>query len=189
MGIALAAHRHKNHNEVEFGNFFKGFDYIGQLIVAYIIMLVIYFILALPLIFYFGITIFTSIGSGDPEAAFDTVNQIASLGGWLILYMGVFLYVGVSFRWTYYFIVFHKYDAVSAIKASWKIINKKWLSHFLFILACVGVGLIGVIALVIGLVVAYPIIMMADYEGYADVTGLNRSHDVIDEIGMDADLV
>ena len=45
VGIAIASHKQESDGDMAFGNFFKGFDYIGQLIVAYIIMLVIYFIL------------------------------------------------------------------------------------------------------------------------------------------------
>jgi hypothetical protein len=49
--------------------------------------------------------------------------------------------------------------------------------------------LAGFIALLVGIVAAYPIIMAADYAGYADITGLNQGDDDINELGTDVDLV
>ena len=189
VGIAISAHKQEREGSMEFGSFFKGFDYIGQLIVAYIIMLLIYMVVALPLILILGIGFFSAFATGDPEAIMESYQSVAKLGVWLLLIMAIFAYVGVSMRWTNYLIVFHKYDAVSAIKTSWQLVNKRWIWHFLFLLLCGLICLLGVLALLIGLVVAYPIIMAADYAGYADITGLNRNDDVIDEIGVDSDLI
>ncbi len=189
VGIAISSHKQEGEGNMEFGNFFKGFDYIGQLIVAYIIMLVIYFVIALPLIIILGFSIFTSFASGDTDAILESYQAIANLGIWVVLFMAIFIYVGVSMRWTNYLIVFHKYDAVTAIKTSWQLVNKSWVWHFLFLLLCGLILIGGVIALLVGVVVAYPIIMAADYAGYADITGLNSNNDVIDEIGTDSDLI
>lgn len=189
VGIAISAYKQEREGNMEFGSFFKGFDYIGQLIVAYIIMLIIYFIVALPLIFMIGFSFLSSFTSGDPEAIMESYQEIAKLGVWLVLFMAIFAYVGVSMRWTNYLIVFHKYDAVSAIKTSWQLVNKRWIWHFLFLLLCGLIILGGFIALLVGIVVAYPIIMAADYAGYADITGLNSNDDIIDEIGVESDMI
>lgn len=183
IGMAIAAHKQEKSGSEDFGNFFKGFDHIAQLLVANIIMVLIYIVLAIPLIFIVGFSAIMAFASGDPEAIMESSAQIASMGLGLLVMFLIYLYVGISLRWTNYLIVFHKYDAVDAIKTSWKLVNKSWFMHLAFgvlaFLALIG----GMIALFIGILFVIPIIAIADYAGYADVTGLNKKDDIIDEIG------
>lgn len=183
VGFAIAAHKQEVSGSDEFGNFFRGFDYLAQLIVANIIMIIIYIVLAIPLIFIVGFSTIMAFASGDPEAIMESSSQLASMGiGFFVMFV-IFLYVMISLRWTNYLIVFHNYDAVEAIKTSWKLINKRWFMHLAFgalaFLALLG----GIIALIIGILFVIPIVAIADYAGFADITGLNKKDDVIDEIG------
>ena len=130
-----------------------------------------------------------TFASGDPEAIIESGQELAKMGIWFLVFAMVFTYLAVCLRWTNYLIVFHKYEAVSAIKTSWQLVNKRWIWHFLFLLLCGLIMLAGFIALLVGIVVAYPIIMAADYAGYADITGLNQDNDDINELGTDVDLV
>ncbi|MEY3422435.1 MAG: hypothetical protein RIR48_2749 [Bacteroidota bacterium] len=189
VGIAIASHKQEKDGDMAFGNFFKGFDYIGQLIVAYIIMLVVYLIIALPLIFMVGFELISSFASGDPETILESSQELAKMGIWFFVFAIIFTYLGVCMRWTNYLIVFHKYDAVSAIKTSWQLVNKRWIWHFLFLLLCGLIIIGGFLALLVGIVVAYPIILAADYAGYADVSGLNQGDAEIEELGAEGDLV
>ncbi|MBK8516980.1 MAG: hypothetical protein IPL55_12085 [Saprospiraceae bacterium] len=189
VGIAIAVHKQENDGSMEFGNFFKGFDYIGQLIVAYIIMLLIYTVIAIPLILILGINFFSTIASGDPEAIMASYQEVAKLGVWIFFIGALFVYVGICTRWTNYLIVFHKYDAVTAIKTSWQLVNKRWIMHFLFLLVCGLLILLGFVALLVGIVVAYPVVMAADYAGYVDITGLNINSDSIDNEVTESDLI
>ena len=183
VGMAIAAHKQEKTGDEEFGNFFKGFDHIAQLLVANIIMIIIYIVLAIPFIFIVGFSAIMAFASGDPEAIMESSAQIASMGLGLLVMFLIFLYVGISLRWTNYLIVFHKYDAVEALKTSWKLVNKSWFMHLAFgllaFLALIG----GLIALIVGILFVIPIVAIADYAGYADITGLNKNDDVIDEIG------
>ncbi|MBC7886038.1 MAG: hypothetical protein H7X99_11230 [Saprospiraceae bacterium] len=189
VGIPYGAHLQEQTGSQEFGNFFKGFNHIAQLVVANILMLLVYFILLLPLIFVLGFSFISALATSDAGSLMDASSQIASSMIWIFLIGLICLYVAVSFRWTNYLIVFHKYDAVEAIKTSWKLTNKRWFLHFAFILL-VGLSIIlGLVALIVGILFAYPIVMAADYAGYADVTGLEGSGDAIDEIGVTEDLV
>lgn len=183
VGFAIAAHKQEKSGNEEFGNFFKGFDFIAQLLVANIIMFLVYIVLAIPLIFIVGFSAIMAFASGDPDAIMESYAQFASMGLGLLVMMIIFLYVGISLRWTNYLIVFHKYDAVEAIKTSWKLVNKNWFMHLAFgalaFLAMLG----GIIALIIGILFVIPIVAIADYAGFADITGLNKKDDIIDEIG------
>jgi uncharacterized membrane protein len=160
VGIAIASHKQEKDGDMAFGNFFKGFDYIGQLIVAYIIMLVVYLIIALPLIFMVGFELISSFASGDPETILESSQELAKMGIWFFVFAMVYSLIWeYVMRWTNYLIVFHKYDAVSAIKTSWQLVNKRWIWHFLFLLLCGLIIIGGFIALLVGIVVAYPIII------------------------------
>lgn len=183
VGFAIAAHKQEKSGSEEFGNFFKGFDHIAQLLVANIIMWLIYIVLTIPLVFIVGFSVIMAFATGDVDTIMESTSQIASMGlGFLIMFI-VFTYVAVSLRWTNYLIVFHKYDAVEAIKTSWKLVNKNWFMHLAFgalaFLALLG----GMIALIIGIIFVFPIVAIADYAGFADITGLNKKDDIIDEIG------
>lgn len=183
VGMAIAAHKQETEQNEEFGNFFKGFDHIAQLIIANILMLVIYITIALPLIFIVGIPVIMGIMSGNPEETLESFTQLASFGTGILIILVIFAYIGISLRWTNYFIVFYKYDAVEALKTSWKLVNKNFFSHLGFgilaFLAMIG----GLLALIIGIIFVFPIIAAADYAAFSDVTGLNRDKDVIDQIG------
>nr|HMU02299.1 hypothetical protein [Saprospiraceae bacterium] len=76
-----------------------------------------------------------------------------------------------------------KYDAVEAIKTSWKLVNKNWFMHLAFGVLAFLAMLGGMIALIIGILFVIPIVAIADYAGFADITGLNKKDDIIDEIG------
>ena len=185
VGIPMAAHKQENYSDIEFGNFFKGFDHFAQLIVANIITILIYIIISLPLIFMLGFTFISALASGDADTVMDSFDSFAGIGIWIILFILLFIYVGISLRWTNYLIVFHGYDAVSAIKTSWLLTNKKWFLHVGFVILCGLIMILGMFALLVGIIFALPVIFAADYAGFAYVTGLNRTNDDIDEIGSE----
>jgi hypothetical protein len=189
VGAPIAAHMQEKYSDREFGNFFKGFEHFAQLLVANILVTIIYLITALPLIFMLGFTFFASMASGDPEALVESIGDLAGLGIWIFVFILLFTYLSISLRWTNYLIVFHQYDAVSAIKTSWALTNRKWFLHLGFVLLAGLIMILGVFALIVGIIFVIPIIFAADYAGFADVTGLNRKDDIIDEIGRETDLV
>lgn len=188
VGVPIFTQRLSHDEPAEFSNFFDGFKKLTPLIVAYLLMLLIYFIVALPMIFMVGFSVFASLAEGDPESTLESVQALASMGIWLLLFALIFMYVAVSLRWVLLLVYFHNYDAVEAIKTSWRLTNKKWLAHLLFVLLGGFFIVIGALALVVGLLVAVPLYYAADYIGFEDVTGLN-SGDSLDEIGQDVDTV
>jgi uncharacterized membrane protein len=189
VGWAIASHRAIKDGRMEFGNFFKGFDHIGQLIVAYLLTMIIMVVIALPLLFYFGLGLLQNLSSNNPDDIFSTFQQISKYWIWLLLFVAVLTYVSISIRWANLLIVFHKYDAVSAIKTSWQLVNKNWISHFLFWLLFILVIIAGIFALIVGVFVSYAVIMVAEYSAFADITGLNEDINEINEIGTDPELV
>ncbi len=180
IGMAIAAHKQETENNEDFGSFFKGFDHIVQLVIAN-------FIIALPLIFTIGFPVIMEIMSGNPENILESFSQLANFGIGIIFLVLIYIYIGISLRWTNYFIVFYKYDAVEAIKTSWKLVNKNWFSHLGFAILAFLAMIGGLIALIIGIIFVVPIIAAADYAAFSDVTGLNSKVDAIDEIGNEGE--
>ena len=188
VGVPIFTQKLSRDEPAEFSNFFDGFKKLTPLIVAYVLMLLIYFIVALPMIFVVGFSVFASLAGGDPENTLESIQALTSMGIWIFLFFLIIMYVAVSLRWVLYLVYFHGYDAVEAIKTSWKLTNKKWLLHLGFVLLGGLLIIAGAFALVVGLLVAVPLYYAADYIGYADVTGLDQE-DVLDEIGKDYDTV
>lgn len=190
VGIPIAAHKQNTQGNTEFGNFFRGFDYLGQLLIAYLIQMLIYLIIALPIIIVLGYS-FVGLMTDPTNPDNSTAFAEAMVSKWplfLITFL-VMIYVGVSLRWTNMLIVFHKYDAVDAIKTSWKLVGKNWFAHLGFVLLMAMVILLGFIALFVGIFVAFPVIMAADYAGYADISGLDKKDSEISDIGRAENLV
>jgi membrane-anchored glycerophosphoryl diester phosphodiesterase (GDPDase) len=175
VGIPIAAHLQVRNGSTEFGNFFKGFDDFAQLLVANIITLLIYILLLIPVVFILGFSFFSALATSDPEAISDVFSSLQGLGLGFTVIILLFTYVVVSLRWTNYLIVFFKYDAVSAIKTSWQLTNKKWFYHLAFVIIFGFAAFLGVIALFVGIILVIPVILAADYVGFVDVTGLNNA--------------
>lgn len=187
VGNPIAAHLLEKKNDQEFGNFFKGFEHLGQLVVSYLLILVIIIVLFIPFLIVVGLNIVPALINADSDAIESIFSEIGSSSliiTTILLFLAVVIYVSVCIRWAYFFVVFHKYDAVEAIKASWKIVHKRWFAHFGFIIVAILMVLGGLIALIVGIVFVYPVIQAADYAAFAEITGLNKDDDAIDEIGQ-----
>jgi membrane-anchored glycerophosphoryl diester phosphodiesterase (GDPDase) len=174
----------------EFGNFFDGFKKLTPLLVAYLLTLVIYAIIFIPFLLIVGVSVISEFAAAgdDPEAMVDNFQTLASMGIWIFIFALILLYVAVSLRWVLHLVYFHQYDAVEAIKTSWKLTNKKWLHHLGFVLLGGFFMFLGALALVVGILVAIPFFYAADLAGYADVTGLN-AEDELDNLGQTEDTV
>ena len=142
--------------------------------------MVIYLVLAIPLIFIIGMEFLQQVATNDMEAIMESGEIILDNAGILFAYVLLFIYIGISFRWSLHLAYFHNYAPIEAIKTSFLLVNKNWFSHLVFIIIAALVGLLGVVALLVGLIVAIPVISIADYIGYADVTGLGQEDSGLD---------
>lgn len=187
VGILIFTHRMHTNQDLEFSNFFDGFKKFTPLFATYILQMAFYFVLALPLIFIIGMEFVQAAALGDVEALMETGEIVMDNAGILFGYVLLFVYIGISFRWSLHLAYFHDYSPVNAIKTSFLLVNKNWFSHFLFILLAALAALGGFVALVIGIIVAIPVISIADYFGYAHVSGLgqqNNDEEMEDTLGQ-----
>lgn len=174
LGVVIFTHQLHSGQYPEFSTFFDGFKKFTPLFATYILQMIVYLILASPLIFLLGIELITAFASGDMEAVMESGDVLVGNSGLVFVYSLLFIYIALSFRWSLHLAYFHDYSPVNAIKTSFLLVNKKFGSQFLFIVLCALAGLLGILALVVGLFVAIPLISIADYLGYAQVTGLDN---------------
>jgi uncharacterized membrane protein len=151
----------------EFGDFFKGFDFIGQLILMTIINVAIYLVTLLPTYF---IMIFGAISmSGNSNLLGG--GAVAFMALILILSCG-FIYIVVSYIFAEHFIIFHKMEAWNAMEASRKLVGKNWAGIFGLGLALLGVQIIGALFCFLGLLVTTPLVYCTIHCAFQDIVGI-----------------
>lgn len=174
LGAMIFAHRMHTNQALEFSNFFDGFKKFTPVFATYILQVVIYLILAIPIFLIVGFDIIINYSSGDPEVFTDLMSTISANTGLFFGVFVVFIYVVTSLRWSLHLAYFHDYTPINAIKQSFYLVNKKWFHHLFFLFLCVLIICLGFLALLVGIIVAIPIIAIADYIGYSDITGLGK---------------
>lgn len=174
IGMVIFTHQLHTGQNPEFSNFFDGFKKFTPLFATYILQMAVYLILATPLLLLIGVDILTAFASGDAEAMMESGDLFIQNSGILFVYSLLFIYVAISFRWSLHLAYFHNYSPLHAIKTSFLLVNKKWGSHLIFAVICAFAAILGVMALFVGLFVSIPLISIADYLGYAHVTGIDN---------------
>ncbi|MBK7873088.1 MAG: hypothetical protein IPJ74_21665 [Saprospiraceae bacterium] len=203
-GWFIVANKLQKNAPTEFGDFFKGFDYIGQLILVYIISILIYVAIMSPALIAGGAFMFAAISDvSSMDSAFPT---------WLVFIMLAIMiplaYLAVAWRWAPMFVVFHKMGFWDAMETSRKIVTKRWFSHFAMMLlvslfftvaALVLIGgmvstgatgiealsstvvLVGALLFLGGALLITPFYQCVEYAAFASVTQINAS-DSVDDI-------
>jgi uncharacterized membrane protein len=81
------------------------------------------------------------------------------------------LVVSAMFQFTYLFIVDRGMDFWPAMQASHALVKQDYLGFVLFLLALIGIQILGALACVVGLLVTIPIQYVAITAAYRDLTG------------------
>ena len=169
-GYLLVAHKIHNREVVEFGDFFKGFDYFAQLITQAFILLGISILLCIPLLLLiFIMGGFSLFGFEDFGGLQVTIIVLTGL----VIFI-VYIYVYVSYLFAPSLIIFGDMKAWDAMEASRKIVGKNfWMIFgFGFVMGLLIIG--GYIACCIGLLFTLPLIQTSMYAAVKDVLGFDR---------------
>ena len=97
-------------------------------------------------------------------AAQVIVGLAVVLGLVLLIVPGIMLALGLMF--TSYLVIDKKRGPIEALKESWRITKGHKWQLFLFVLAILGLNILGLIALVVGLLVTIPVSMLAVVHAY-----------------------
>lgn len=169
-GFYIVAHRLAQEEHTEFGDFFKGFEKAGQLILWYLVMILGIAVLMTPLFITLFVTIF-SVSATSPDLS-NPFWLLAAIPVWAFLLIIPIVYLGVSWRWAPMFIVFYDMNFWDAMEASRRITNKKWWMNLLFAFVLYVLSMVGYLGLLVGILFSVPAALCMDYAAFADVTQL-----------------
>ena len=106
------------------------------------------------------------------------ISLFVSIGFLLCIIPG--LVVAAMYKFTYLFIMDKRMDFWPAMQASHSIIKQDYFGFTMFLLAMIGVDLLGVLCCVIGVFVAIPVTVAAITVAYHEIVGFDpRTVDVV----------
>lgn len=162
-GFFLAANKLNKGDQLDLSDFFKGFEYFGQLVVYTVLLVLLFAALAIPV----GLFIFTMIAFDfGGEGAFFLVFMFG-----LAVFMGA-AYMAISFMWAPHLIVFANKKAWESMEISHRIIKKDFWNFAGFGLLLGLINLAGLLCFGLGLLFTIPASACALYLAFEDVTDL-----------------
>lgn len=168
-GIDLALLRRMRGERVTFDTLFKGFDYLGESIIATLIQVVPVLLIFLPCyVILFAIFLIT-FAPGRRGEALDVLPLLIFAAIFVIALMVVSLVVGAFFMFTYPLIVDRKLSGVNAVKTS---IRAAWANlggAIGLMLLTMLAGLVGVLFCYVGALLVMPITYAAWVVAYHQV--------------------
>ncbi|MFT5168630.1 MAG: putative membrane protein [Saprospiraceae bacterium] len=164
-GFLIAAHKLHKNEILDFGDFFKGFDYYKQLVIQGLIIMGITFALFFPIILEFIIM----VGFDINELANLGVTQFAIIGLTGLVLFIVYVYILVSYLFAPAFIVFGQMEAWEALEASRKIVSQNFFPVLGFTLVLGLLIIAGYLACCVGVLFALPAIQAAVYCAFKDI--------------------
>ncbi|MCO6488408.1 MAG: hypothetical protein J5I98_08325 [Phaeodactylibacter sp.] len=176
VGAYLVANKLDKGERTEFSDFFKGFEFVGPLALATLLMALVIVASLIPMFVAWGTSGFFAwvmesqsdpFGAGEPPA----------FPAWSILFAIPAVYLGVAYGWATMFIAFYRMRPWDALEMSRKMITKHWFVIFLYTFVLGLLASAGVILLLVGIFVTYPIMLCAQYAAFADVTRLMEENE------------
>ncbi len=186
VGPGIVCYQMAKGRSVEFNQFFGGFKFLGQLLLASLVTGLLTVMALIPLFIFLGITIgslmidFFSLVSTtenpDPEQIFSilsqAINPVTILVSFLLFIPGFI--VGVLYMFAPYFVIFYNLDFWPAMEYSRKLVMPKLLPFIGFIIVLGLLNLLGAICLIVGLLVTIPVSMIAGYAAFQMILGLDE---------------
>jgi hypothetical protein len=175
-GAYLVAHQYARGESAEFGDFFKGFNYVSQLALVALVSGLI--ILASLIPFFFAANghelVSWYLDLMKNPAAIEQLGEPPVPPAWTFLLTLPAIYLAIAYSWAPLFVIFYNYSFWDAIETSRKLITKKWGIVFLFTIVIGIIAAAGVILLCIGLLATFPAMLCMTYSAFADVTQLGK---------------
>jgi len=185
VGFALFAADIQRDKKGDFGRFFDGFKSKPfHLILSGIVTTLAVAVFFTPMIAYIGFGEIFEIFTGKSMGfdIFSDINTGMAVGLGLLCAIPA-IYLSIAWSWANFFIVFKGLDFWPAMEASRRIISKQWWSYLGFSILLALVVLAGALCLIVGLVVAIPVVSIAPYIAFEQIVGLDDHEiDIIDHL-------
>jgi uncharacterized membrane protein len=174
-GVYLVANKVRQNEATEFGDFFRGFDYVKDLALYQLIVTIVIFALLVPLVFILGFAFLQGImqaqsGKFDPEIFSGLAIGVGGIVYFLFFFLAV-LVMSVALIFTSQFIVFHGLPFMEAMESSVKLVMANFFSVLIFGIALFFINIIGAIPCGLGLLVTFPLSYCAVHVAFADIVG------------------
>jgi uncharacterized membrane protein len=173
VGFYAAGRKVDLGEKLELGDFFKGFDKIGDLALTALVSGLLVLLSIVPGLLLMAFSGLNLKNIEDPESLLAGANVgLLALGG-LLIFLSI-LFLAVSLTWSYPLVYFYNLKPMDAIRTSIKLVSKNWFMVFVFFIIVGILSGLGAVALLIGLLVTVPAMYLAQYAAFADVTQLNE---------------
>ena len=156
VGFYIVANLIQRQKNADFGDFFKGTQYIGQLALMSLVLIAIYALIFSPTIislYRTGVIDWYRELMADPFGGLESTPPFTT-NNFLMLGLNILplLYFQVAYMWSPHFIVFHKKGFWESMELSRRLITRQWFSVFRLLLTWIGLFmLVGLfMALLIG---------------------------------------
>lgn len=192
VGWYYAAKEIKEYNSVTFSAFLEGFKKIGGLIVIYLLeMFLLVVIFALIFLLVIGVSIPFSEMITNPENVLEIfVQQLLEnslfIGGLILLIMPIIYLLGMVFTLASLDYALQSHSIGRSFSKGWQLVQENPGQLLLMLVAFFILGLLGLLAFVIGLLVAIPIMHITLYLFYNSRTQVEpESTDLYEELMID----
>lgn len=165
-GIYLACKDISENVPLEFGRFFDGFNYIGQLFLVYIIQFGVLIAFILPV----GLIMFIFVDSADSLFSSELALIISTVC-FIVLFIPA-VYIMVSWLYATFFVIYYNFPAWESLETSRKIISQFWFHFFCLALLILLVALLGLLGCVVMMLYTIPVGYVAIFLSFKDIVGL-----------------
>ena len=155
-----------------FGDFFKGFDKLGNLFLTSLLTALVVIGACIPgiiILFTSGLSISSFVMGAAPE----DLNTTMIIVGMLLMLVPA-MYLAVSYLFAPMFVWFYDLKPWDAMETSRKLIGKNWGIFFGFAIVMGLITSLGILLLGVGLLYTVPAYLCANYAAFADVTRLHE---------------
>jgi uncharacterized membrane protein len=181
-----------NEGTAEFGDFFKSFQWMSPLAVAYLLIIIVMFaVIIIPTLLF----VFFTAGSASLFSGAEAFSS-ALVGSALLflLFFGLVMMVllallSMSFIFVSQLVMFRNMQAADALKTSWNLVWKNMGGWLVFAVLIFLINFAGALACFIGLLVSVPVTYGAIHAAYRDVIGDSEEDNIqtaIEDLGTDA---
>jgi len=167
-GVSIAGFKLMSDQEVSFSDFFRGFRYLTPLVLLAVFIGIVVFLTILVFAIPLGIGLaMVDQGGGSGGLVLGIILGLLSLV--------VMVYLTVSYTFAQMLIVDRRLGVWQAMETSRKVATKQWFTIFGFVLVVGLLNVLGVLALLIGLLVTMPVAYLALAVAYREIFGLESS--------------
>jgi hypothetical protein len=170
MGHAAYANKYPRGNG-QFNSFFDGFKAFGNLLVYSLLIIAIGSAIILPTVF--GLMAVFGFSRDNLPAISAPLIML------FIFFLIVLIVLGLFLFFAPYYIFFNNMKPIDAIKASFRLSKPNLSKLFLFNVAMALIAVAGALCLLVGLLVAIPIVRIANFYLFKHLTHLDED-DIFD---------